>query len=560
MALGDRFFRGSGQRKGDVIAGFAERLSGAITEQQELGIQQQEATTEAERVGILGREQRTTGALQTAETATIDIANEEAQAALDMAKKLRTPLQPGEMSQINASLPLLDEPLGFAISKSVVPVMNRVAAFSAQGIGRMGVYLRIKNNWGDAKSPGLNRQLLEDANKAMEKAVKDDDTDTVNKLTTTINSIADGSIVDAMFPNASRAVRQIGERRAHELALKGEGGPIKLAATERLVKPTGEVLTPAIPKAATPHTSMAKLNTDLNNKLITDKEYIEQKKIIINPKAKNKTELTANALKGDAEAQNILDAMAENDIELAEAKGEAAAKGKIAGLQEAMDLEATARSILEGRETIENVKNTFGVPIQEVTRKLVLDVEPDFNFLQPRAIVKSLNSSLLQQQKNRGMMGSFVKNINGQVDKLEARSRDIIKRVGIRALDVPWRELNVRFIGSGHEQVFAAYMKEISAEIAKLAQGSAASIAQLPEENRKEWEKIHDVNLSMKELMIVFNGTREMANVRLQSVDDEIAETIDKLGNVRGKRAGTDTLDKPSSEKTDAELKSSLGL
>ena len=250
---------------------------------------------------------------------------------------------------------------------------------------------------------------------------------------------------------------------------------------------------------------------------------------------KNKIELTKAALAGDIESQNLLAEMTKADVASAREKGIAAAEGKIIGLQNSMDLSGTAQAVLEGRETIENVKNTFGVPIQETVRKLVLETEPDFNFVQPRAIVKSLNSSLMQQQKNRGMMGSFVKNINGQVDKLETTSRDIVNRVGVRALDIPIRELNVRFIGSGHERVFEGYMKEVSAEIAKLAQGSAASVAQLPEANRQEWEKIHDVNLSMRELLIVLNGTREMANIRLQSVQDEIDSTITNLGDVRAK-------------------------
>jgi DNA primase catalytic subunit len=136
------------------------------------------------------------------------------------------------------------------------------------------------------------------------------------------------------------------------------------------------------------------------------------------------------------------------------------------------------------------------------------------------------------QQKQRGMMGSFVNNINRQVDKITTMSEDIVSRVGARALDLPLRELNVRFKGSGNERVFEAYMKEISAEIQKLSQGSTASIAQLPEQNRLEWEKIHDVNLSMNELKKVLAGTKEMANMRIGSVNDEIAYTLNKLGNV----------------------------
>jgi len=278
-------------------------------------------------------------------------------------------------------------------------------------------------------------------------------------------------------------------------------------------------------------------------------------------KPKNKFELTMDALSGNPESKQLLEKMADQEIEFASRKGAAGSEGKLKGLEGVMDIDGTAKAILDGRETIDNVRNTFGVPIQERVRKEVLKVEPDFNFNQPRAVANSLKSSLLQQQKNRGMMGSFVKNINGQVDRLEQISKDIVTRIGVRALDLSKRELLTRVIGSGNEQVMNAYMKEISAEISKLSSGSAASIAQLPEANRKEWEKIHDPNLSMRELLIVLNGTREMANIRLESVDDEINETIDQFTNIRTRRNETSTnknkapkkTEKPSNVKLDAD-------
>lgn len=258
-------------------------------------------------------------------------------------------------------------------------------------------------------------------------------------------------------------------------------------------------------------------------------------------KTRNKEQLTADALKGDPEAKAILDEM----IKQSESQGEASARGKLKGLFGSIDIEGTAQRIIDGKEILDNVHNTFGVPIQEVVRAKVLEKEPEFNFTQPRAIYNSLKSSLAQQQKNRGAMGSFVGNINGQIEKLDIRFKDIIKRVGVRGLDVPLRELNTRFIGSGHENVLAAYMKEISAEINKLSQGSTASVAQLPEQSRKEWERIHDVNLPLREIRKVLEGTREMANIRLNSVDQEIDLTIDELANVRKKRS---TPEKPKTD------------
>lgn len=283
----------------------------------------------------------------------------------------------------------------------------------------------------------------------------------------------------------------------------------------------------------TPYTDLAKLKTDFDNKFVSETDYNNKKDDILNPTMKNKTELTMAALHGDEEAKNVLKALTEDSIKIAGLSSEAATKGKLKALHAVMDIDGVANAILEGRETIDNVRNTFGVPIQEAVREKVLKIEPDFNFVQPRAIQKSLSASLLQQQKNRGAMGNFVLNINGQLKKVNDIMTDVIKRVGARAIDLPFRELHTRFKGSGNERLLEAYMKEISVEIFKLSQGSTASVALLPEEGRKEWEKIHDVNLSYPQLKIILAGTRDMANIRLKSVNDEIKFTVEKLGNIR---------------------------
>ena len=283
----------------------------------------------------------------------------------------------------------------------------------------------------------------------------------------------------------------------------------------------------------TPYTDVAKLKSDLDNKLISPEDYEKQRNKILNPMMKTTAELTTAALRGDAEAKAVLAKMREDAVSLSGDKSEAATKGKLEALYASMDLDAVAQGILEGRETIDGVKNTFGVPIQEVVRAKVLAIEPDFNFVQPRAVQKSLSASLASQQKSRGAMGSFVQNINGQVDKVEKIMTEVVDRFGVRALDVPWRNLKIVAIGEGDERVLESFTKEISVEIYKLSMGSTASVAILPEAGRKEWEKIHDVNLSWPQMKKVMEGTRDMANIRLKSVNDEIKRTIENLANVR---------------------------
>ena len=54
---------------------------------------------------------------------------------------------------------------------------------------------------------------------------------------------------------------------------------------------------------------------------------------------------------------------------------------------------------------------------------------------------------------------------------------------------------------------------------------------------QKNWDKIHDPNLSWTELKKVLDTTRNQANDRLNTVDSELAFTQDKL---RGYRTRTE--------------------
>jgi len=243
----------------------------------------------------------------------------------------------------------------------------------------------------------------------------------------------------------------------------------------------------------------------------------------------SEADLTKKALGGDNEAVGILDAMQKRRVEVAKSTGEAVVEARIG----AVDVPGVARSIIMGKETIDNVKNTFGVPVQEAVRKEVLSLDPNYNFNKPRVRLAAVKSSLTLQYKQRGMMGSFVKNLNKQLGRVDNVMKDVIKRVGFRALDLPLRELNTRFKGSGHEKVLEAYLIEISNEIGKLSTGSAASIRELSTDAQEQWAKIHDPNLSFNELKKILDETQTMGNMRLESTNEEINETMSILDNIR---------------------------
>jgi hypothetical protein len=149
----------------------------------------------------------------------------------------------------------------------------------------------------------------------------------------------------------------------------------------------------------------------------------------------------------------------------------------------------------------------------------------------------ALGGSLKLQQRTFGMMGSFINNIALQIKRVKEIQTDLVSRVGVRALDLPYRELATRFVGSGHERVLQSYLMEISREIGKLSTGSQASIAELSVGAQEKWDGIHDPNLSMKDLNLVLDATREQAYLRRSSAVQEIETTKESMRNI-GKQSG----------------------
>lgn len=145
---------------------------------------------------------------------------------------------------------------------------------------------------------------------------------------------------------------------------------------------------------------------------------------------------------------------------------------------------------------------------------------------------KAKQMSVRNQEKIRGMMGGFVRNMDKQVVRVDELFDKIVQRVGVRALDWPLREIKTRAIGSGNEAIIEAYLLEISNEIGKLSTGSAASIQELSKEAQVKWAKIHDPNLSPREIKKILTETRHMGKLRLDSSDEEIKKTLDDMKNI----------------------------
>jgi hypothetical protein len=237
-------------------------------------------------------------------------------------------------------------------------------------------------------------------------------------------------------------------------------------------------------------------------------------------KSQTEEQLTGRALKGDKQAQGILDAMQKRKLDIA-AKNRAII-GNPAGAQsfpqwEQPDKEMAYQTKMltgkgpvfasrdaESRAGFEQGYNAF---IREKGFKA-----SDISLMQ--SDYRAGNMSLGNMSKQEAPMNAFVLNINKQVNKLEELYKTA-DRTGLRIFDLPWREIKVRAKGSGREAVLASYLLEVSNEIGKLSSGASASVQQLSDSAKEDWKKVHDVNLSPKEIMYVLKATKDQANMRM---------------------------------------------
>ncbi|MCR4307649.1 MAG: hypothetical protein NUV80_03740 [Candidatus Berkelbacteria bacterium] len=145
-------------------------------------------------------------------------------------------------------------------------------------------------------------------------------------------------------------------------------------------------------------------------------------------------------------------------------------------------------------------------------------------------------SSLTMQEKQLGQMGSFVKNMGKQIDQVKKISNEL-SSFDTRLLNVPLRLARGRIAGSAQQVKYDMYLTEIENEIGKLATGSAASISELSVGAQQKWEKIHDKNLSIKDMLSLLEETKNAGLMRMDSVKEQIADTKAR----RSGRRSTDT-------------------
>jgi len=162
--------------------------------------------------------------------------------------------------------------------------------------------------------------------------------------------------------------------------------------------------------------------------------------------------------------------------------------------------------------------------------------ENPISYVGDKAGSKAVAGSLAQQEKQRGAMGGFVRNLDKQVARVEKLSNSL-STFDTRLLNVPLRAVRGRIAGSPDQAKYEMYLTEIESEIGKLATGSTGSVKELSEGAQEKWAKIHDKNLSIKDMLELLKETSHAGHLRMESVQEEIKDTESRAQRVSGSGA-----------------------
>lgn len=194
------------------------------------------------------------------------------------------------------------------------------------------------------------------------------------------------------------------------------------------------------------------------------------------------------------------------------------------------DIEVVAQLLAEGKITMSDISKRGGVSQQAKVLKRASEINPSIDPRGAAAETASYASSLNLQQKQIGQMGSFVKNMEYQVGRVKALGEEL-KTYDSRIMNLPLRAIRGKIAGSPLQAKYDMYITEIESEIGKLATGSAASISELSVGAQEKWAKIHDKNLSVKDMISLLEETSKAGKMRMKSVEEQYNDTKRKMGN-----------------------------
>ncbi len=212
-------------------------------------------------------------------------------------------------------------------------------------------------------------------------------------------------------------------------------------------------------------------------------------------KSQTEEQLTARALKGDKEAQNILDAMQNRKLRLAEATMDVKAKD--------IDIGSLASAVAEGQDARMAIKGSMGNPVASKVQSKVLEKYPKFDFNMSDANYKWKQSQVNMRTVN------FV---GGALPRMEALSNQLnaLPNVDIPLINKVMRQVSIQTGKpeySNFESNRNAIVQEINTALSGSATGSDMRI-------KIELENLQSTR-SPKQIIGAINNLREALIARL---------------------------------------------
>ena len=152
------------------------------------------------------------------------------------------------------------------------------------------------------------------------------------------------------------------------------------------------------------------------------------------------------------------------------------------------------------------------------------------------ADVRSSQKSYELQVKLGDSIKLFTDNMDGQIELIKEAMETLPAADKTKALAMPWREFQRRFMGSGDVARYNQILQDLSQESSKLGSGATASISAPAVGLVNDWNKIHDKNMPVSEMLKVLKTTKELGDIRRKSQEKSISLIRSRMGNQSAKK------------------------
>lgn len=202
--------------------------------------------------------------------------------------------------------------------------------------------------------------------------------------------------------------------------------------------------------------------------------------------------------------------------------------GGVAASEGAVD--AYVKAVAEGRMLLNEVPAFRGTRDRVMGKLKTTAPDLNFNALKSRVMANRKSESFIQGAVDASE--SYITNMSNQLVNL----REVINKHALdnkldnnKVMNMGVRALQQGLLGDAGIAAYDMYVSSLETEAAKLAAGGAQSVAQVAEGNRQKWEKIHNKNMPISEMLKLLDETVNEGRARVRSYESQLNK-IQKRG------------------------------